>query len=351
MKVNTQNPHGEASLVPEDYFEVGYYDSGLPFMLDPTLSLEEREALTERFFALRNELVQKSDSIYAPTGRCAHCGSWIRHHVVVEHRPTGARVAIGETCASERFSLDLSAWRARKAELDEMRERARAGERFIKLRDEYPEAIALIEEALEDDAAMATSWEPVNKAWVAAGHPESWEVTEAPHLFPELVEAEKERDAAKKALGARWPEFVLDIARRVKSSGKISPKQAAAVVKYVPEHRERTAKWEAERQRRAEEAAKSEWVGEKGERMDLSVRLLFTKHVESDFGGSTLAKFADEDGNLFSTFSSGEAGYLLSQEKPEGFFPIRGTVKAHREYEGAKETQLTRVTIPEGALS
>lgn len=346
--MSTENHHGEKALIPEDYVEVGYYDSGLSFMLDPSLSREEAKRLTLEFFRLRTALVEKSDSIYSPTGRCAHCGSWIRHHVIVEHHPSGAWIAIGETCATDRFSLDLSGWRARKAELDEMRARARAGERFIALRDEYPEAIALIEECLEDDAQASALMQESHRLWVEAGEPWEGIEEEGDGRYPELEAARQAYREFSQEIRGRWPEFVIDISRRVRAKGKISEKQAAAVVKYTPEHRERTAKWEAERIRRREEAAKSEWVGEKGERMDLSVRLLIAKIVDSDFGSSVLLKFADEDGNLFTSFSSGAAGWDLVESAPEGFFPIRGTVKTHTTYEGGKETQLTRVALPEG---
>jgi hypothetical protein len=81
----------------------------------------------------------------------------------------------------------------------------------------------------------------------------------------------------------------------------------------------------------------SEYQGQIKERLILDVTCYFTKAIESYYGVSILCKFHDDQGNIYTWFNSGcrevEVGHT---------YILRGTVKAHNEYNGKKETQLTR---------
>lgn len=87
------------------------------------------------------------------------------------------------------------------------------------------------------------------------------------------------------------------------------------------------------------DGAKSEFVGAVGDRLrDIVVSVQFVKTMSSIYGPTTLVKFVDEKGNIMSWFASGDKTYQAGQN-----MTITGTVKAHKEYQGVKETQLSRV--------
>jgi hypothetical protein len=91
--------------------------------------------------------------------------------------------------------------------------------------------------------------------------------------------------------------------------------------------------------KRKEAVKDSQHVGEIGKRFrDLPVRIEFVKSMQSDFGASTLVKFVDDAGNLLTWFASGDRDNVVGARAT-----ITGTVKKHGEYQGIKETQLSRV--------
>lgn len=89
--------------------------------------------------------------------------------------------------------------------------------------------------------------------------------------------------------------------------------------------------------------ALSVFVGTEKERLkDIAVTIEFKTLIESDFGASYLLKMRRADGCLFSWFCSGRGA---DEFKPGDAALVTGTVKAHREYKGTKETQLTRCKL------
>lgn len=83
----------------------------------------------------------------------------------------------------------------------------------------------------------------------------------------------------------------------------------------------------------------SEWVGEVGQKLDLDLILKHAQQIESNFGYSMLYILEDADGNVFKTFYSGmnriDAAIGDSVK-------VKGTVKSHSDYNGKKDTMLTR---------
>ena len=83
----------------------------------------------------------------------------------------------------------------------------------------------------------------------------------------------------------------------------------------------------------------SEWIGEVGQKLDLELTLKRSQQIESQFGYSMLYILEDVDGNVFKTFYSGinkidaEIGDSVK---------VKGTVKSHSDYNGKKDTALTR---------
>ena len=94
-----------------------------------------------------------------------------------------------------------------------------------------------------------------------------------------------------------------------------------------------------ETKREALKAAKAVSVhqGEKGDTLSRMVEVTDVRHTGGQWP-STLIKMVDEDGNLYATFNSG----AFARNVGEGdSWEVRGKVKDHTEYEGAKETLLS----------
>lgn len=83
-------------------------------------------------------------------------------------------------------------------------------------------------------------------------------------------------------------------------------------------------------------------VGEIGERLDLDVTVRTVKPIDSHWGVSFLVKMLTNDNEWLTWFASRDPGV------DEGdIISVRGTVKAHKEWQGRSETQLTRCKIKE----
>jgi len=87
--------------------------------------------------------------------------------------------------------------------------------------------------------------------------------------------------------------------------------------------------------------AVSNYVGTIGEKITADVEVLAAKYVSSYYGSSLLVRMVDDVGNTFTTFYS---GYKF-EPKVGDKFTIKGTVKAHKEFKGWKNTMLTRVKM------
>lgn len=80
----------------------------------------------------------------------------------------------------------------------------------------------------------------------------------------------------------------------------------------------------------------SEHRGEVDERQEFKLTLLETRKLETDFGTTVLHKFVDAEKNLYTWFSSS------AELETQASYIIRGTVKRHTEFNGVKQTQLSR---------
>lgn len=119
------------------------------------------------------------------------------------------------------------------------------------------------------------------------------------------------------------------------------PKTMGLVAAAIPAARIR-AENEARRIKRAEEIAEraSEWVGEPKQRTEFDVTLEFRRTFEGYYGLTTLMKFVTDEGNILTWFTSSPAD-LTAGEKAR----IKATIKEHDEYDGEKQTKVTRVTV------
>jgi hypothetical protein len=100
-------------------------------------------------------------------------------------------------------------------------------------------------------------------------------------------------------------------------------------------------KIEAEIAARNERANKSnEWMGTIGERKEFALVCVKIRDIATDYGKSTLLVFEDESGNVFKWFASGEKDFEVGDK-----YILKGTVKKHDEYQGRRQTALTRCSI------
>ena len=94
-------------------------------------------------------------------------------------------------------------------------------------------------------------------------------------------------------------------------------------------------------ERAADPRMNSQYVGEEGDRIQFACKTFdFIKSFDSDFGMSHLYQFTDENDNVFIWYSS---NYIdLDQVEVKS---IKGTVKRHAEFNGMKQTTLTRCKV------
>lgn len=98
---------------------------------------------------------------------------------------------------------------------------------------------------------------------------------------------------------------------------------------------------EEKKRAEADAAAKSEWVGEVGDRV--TVEMAEWKCVtgwETQWGYVGIYRIVSVDGNVFTWKTS---GYIDEKDRV-----LTGTVKAHNEYRGTKQTELTRCRTSRG---
>ena len=105
--------------------------------------------------------------------------------------------------------------------------------------------------------------------------------------------------------------------------------------------------------REREQVADSEHQGKVGDRLrDLTLTVTHFRAIEGNYGTTLLFKFIDPDGNAFAWFCSGSAPRVPGDGE-FGTRPVEvgdtvtltGTVKRHTEFNGSRETQLSRCKV------
>ncbi len=158
------------------------------------------------------------------------------------------------------------------------------------------------------------------------------------------------KDEAKKALAmvqAVQPQndYQHNLTTIAKASAFTLKEGAGFAASMLPYYR-REIERQVARQHQAVIGKGSNFVGEIGERLyDIPVTVLSIKESEGSFGPSDIVRFLDEKGNVYVWFAvSGKTSQQFEVGKP---FVISGTVKNHKEWQGNKETILSRVVIEE----
>lgn len=101
---------------------------------------------------------------------------------------------------------------------------------------------------------------------------------------------------------------------------------------------------EREAAKRAEKATKlNEWVGKEKERLrKLRLTVVLNRQWDTDWGTNTMLLMEDAEGRTFKWVASKWIGYDAGD-----VLEVTGTVKSHGEYNGTKQTVLTRCVIEE----
>lgn len=90
-------------------------------------------------------------------------------------------------------------------------------------------------------------------------------------------------------------------------------------------------------------AEKSDYFGSVGDKVkDLELTYLRKVHYETQFGWMSIYLFEDSDGNQFKWNTSSGFEHALDEGEK---IKINGTIKAHSEYNGIKQTVLTRCKL------
>lgn len=104
------------------------------------------------------------------------------------------------------------------------------------------------------------------------------------------------------------------------------------------EYQARKAAEEAKRKAEHERGLKSVWIGNLKDRITVSVESFkCVTSWETEYGTTRIYKIVDNAGNVFTW----KTGTFLE----DGITTITGTVKAHNEYKGIKQTELTRCRV------
>lgn len=110
------------------------------------------------------------------------------------------------------------------------------------------------------------------------------------------------------------------------------------------------AEREAKRKAEAEAHKDGMFVGEVGKRLDFVVdKVEVVTTCEGYYGTSTLYKMIDTLGNVLTTWSSADPfdryAHNLSMDHLKYPLNVKGTIKEHKEYNGEKQTVLSRIKV------
>ena len=117
---------------------------------------------------------------------------------------------------------------------------------------------------------------------------------------------------------------------------------AGSMIAAYNRHLEQELKRKYER-----EQSLDEHFGTPGKRETFTLTVIGTREIEGNYGLTTLIRFRDPAGRIATWFCSGSAP---DEMELDATVAVKATVKAHGEYQGMRQTQLTRVALPKGKV-
>ena len=144
---------------------------------------------------------------------------------------------------------------------------------------------------------------------------------------------------------AKWKEYTPEHeAKLEKQRQKRREKQLAEIeaTRKAREEAEAREREEAEKQaqREAEERAKSQYIGTIGDKIEIKATYLYTAWFEGFYGTTYIHNFKAGDNAIIWKTSNG-----LMEVDENSEVTLKGTIKEHSEYNGQKQTVLTRCKI------
>lgn len=226
------DPHSPANLVTEDYeyifAEVNHID-GVPGWV---LRLGD-------FGLEMSRRIHSDDTMGRGTHQCHHCGARLNYFAVLEHKPTGKLIVVGETCLDNRFERSTADFQKlrKQAELDRAKMRIK-------------KAVAAFVDANPDLAFMA----------------------------------DKDHEHTNG--------FVADVSRKLRLYGELSERQVEAVRKSIV----RDAEYAARKAQEAADRAAEELSPVIEGKQQVSGEVLSTRWQDSDFGSVKKMLVKDDRG-------------------------------------------------------
>lgn len=299
----------------------------------------------------------------AKTIKCDHCG-WDRrrnHSILLRHVESGEYKEVGSTCVKDFFGIDPKGFLMMASIKFESIIGDISEETWSEGGGVYHHDLM---EVLSLSAASIIKW-----GWLSKG--KAWElnnkyedacyISTASHVCDNLEPVDPKMEDALKVivetedvelaektleyftnLDPKGNDYLLNCCKIVKI-GYVPNKHIGLVASMVSAYQREMVKIE-KMEKKAEDGKQSEWQGELKQRLkSIKVVCTYKRHLDTDFGESTLYAFKDAAGNVYKTFYS---GYSWSVDVDEAVM-IDGTVKKHAEFNGTKETMLNRVAVKE----
>lgn len=296
--------------------------------------------------------------------RCDHCNTLrARNDVLVIENAEGEQMQLGRNCAADFFGTSDATQRLSVCDwidaYDETGESIPRGEQSVGVARMYAVAAAVVRtfgwvshRDVEFDNTLTSTR---SRVWA--------------NLFPwpQMPAEDKvtvtEKDEAEAEVVMQW---LNDKFLSVEDGNDFQRKVQASVegdnVPYVRLRNLNMLIWgiagyqrdlqkDAEKRRiqreKLKQAGQSDYVGTVGERREFRLTLQFKRGFGSEFGVKYLQKFVDEDGNVIVWWGTND---VSAQTVVGNTYLFKATIKGHDEYEGVKQTCLTRAALIEGEL-
>lgn len=280
---------------------------------------------------------------------CDHCG-WRRNRkdtYILRKDEDGSFIQVGRTCLKDFFGHD-PAEIVRRAQyvtrvIDEVREAAEGGQaymtnrRTIDLLTFLSYVVSAVEEcgwvsgkeAFGDESKLSSRDAAANTMFMwprtlKEDIPTKEQVERAAEVIEYVLTLDPNRSDFNFNMVQMAKQSVIDY----KATGIV-----AAMVFCYNRHLEQEVKKEMAPKI---DFTKSDYQGAEKERLNLDVTVLSSRWHDGQFGSYSITRMLDEAGNLFVSFGQYHA-------EPGDKVALRGTVKRHQEYNGVKQTVLSRV--------
>lgn len=167
------------------------------------------------------------------------------------------------------------------------------------------------------------------------------------HKEAERLEALKEINDADRAKGAEALTWILNQTAttdyiynlRTIAENPVTSKGFGILVSGIVAY-DRAMEIKVKRAHERKSLAGSVFMGQAKDKVEFVGEVSIVRGLASDWGVTTMIKFITDDGNAATWFASGEKDIARGAR-----VSVRGTVKKLEEYEGVKQTVLTRCTV------